>query len=514
MCVLPGRTGRGSGSSCWQMSAACGQRGWNRHPDGKSTGLGGSPRRSGRSRPRWCSRGAAASRARAYGWRTDPNSSSVPPTSTIRPRYMTATWSLSCRTTARLCEMMIMARPSRSRSSANSRRIVACTETSRDETGSSAISTRGSTASARAMAIRCRWPPENWVGRPSSAAAGRPTRLISSRQRSSIAGRGTSLCTASSSRSIRRTVSRGLSEEYGSWKIIWIARRCAAVRRAPSGAPSSRTVPESGVSRPAMHRAAVVLPQPDSPTSPRTWPAPTWTDTPSTARSVRPPATGKLTMRSCAASRVSATVGPRRCGRELVVMQAGGASPRPDVAQRYGARGAVRLGDRTAWQERAARREPERVGDLPGDGPWRTVGVVDVDSGGEQGGRIRMPRRVQHGADRARLHDAARVHDRDLITNLPHDAEIVRDEDEAQPFRVPQVLQQAQDLRLDGHVERRGRLVAEQDRRVGGQRDRDHDPLPQPAGQLVRVAAVPPDRVGDADRAEQAEGPLAGRPGG
>ena len=47
-----------------------------------------------------------------------------------------------------------------------------------------------------------------------------------------------------------------------------------------------------------------------------------------------------------------------------------------------------------------------------------------------------------------------------------------------------------------------------------GQRDRDHDPLPQPAGQLVRVAAVPPDRFGDADRAEQLEGPLAGRPGG
>jgi hypothetical protein len=44
MCALPWRTGRDSGSACWQMSAACGQRGWNRHPDGRSTGLGGSPR--------------------------------------------------------------------------------------------------------------------------------------------------------------------------------------------------------------------------------------------------------------------------------------------------------------------------------------------------------------------------------------------------------------------------------------------------------------------------------------
>ena len=125
-----------------------------------------------------------------------------------------------------------------------------------------------------------------------------------------------------------------------------------------------------------------------------------------------------------------------------------------------------------------------------------------------------MPGRVQHRADRARLHDAARVHDRDLITDLADDAEIVRDEDDAQAAGVPQVLQEAQDLRLDGHVERRGRFVAEQDGRLGGQRDRDHHPLAQPAGQLVRIAAVPPRRVGNADPAEQVEGPLAGRPGG
>ena len=55
-------------------------------------------------------------------------------------------------------------RPSSARSEANRSRIVACTETSSAETGSSAMSTSGRTASARAMASRCRCPPENWLG--------------------------------------------------------------------------------------------------------------------------------------------------------------------------------------------------------------------------------------------------------------------------------------------------------------------------------------------------------------
>ena len=50
------------------------------------------------------------------------------------------------------------------RSGAKSSRIVACTDTSSAETGSSAMSTSGRTARARAMARRCRWPPENWLG--------------------------------------------------------------------------------------------------------------------------------------------------------------------------------------------------------------------------------------------------------------------------------------------------------------------------------------------------------------
>jgi hypothetical protein len=46
-----------------------------------------------------------------------------------------------------------------------------------------------------------------------------------------------------------------------------------------------------------------------------------------------------------------------------------------------------------------------------------------------------------------------------------------------------------QDLRLDGHVERGGRLVGDQQRRVAGQRHGDHHALAHAARQLVRVLA-------------------------
>src|SRR5882757_9643674 len=44
--------------------------------------------------------------------------------------------------------------------------------------------------------------------------------------------------------------------------------------------PSSRTLPRSAASRPAMMRKRVVLPQPEGPSSETNSPAPTWRSTP------------------------------------------------------------------------------------------------------------------------------------------------------------------------------------------------------------------------------------------
>ena len=50
-----------------------------------------------------------------------------------------------------------------------------------------------------------------------------------------------------------------------------------------------------------------------------------------------------------------------------------------------------------------------------------------------------------------------------------------------------QVRQQVQDLRLDGDVERRRRLVGDQQLRLAGERHRDHHALAHAAGELVRI---------------------------
>jgi hypothetical protein len=47
--------------------------------------------------------------------------------------------------------------------------ICACTNTSSEEVGSSHSSTVGRAARARAMAMRCRWPPENACGKKQPA---------------------------------------------------------------------------------------------------------------------------------------------------------------------------------------------------------------------------------------------------------------------------------------------------------------------------------------------------------
>ena len=66
------------------------------------------------------------------------------------------------------------------------------------------------------------------------------------------------------------TVCRGFSEEYGSWKIIWMSRRSGRIRLADRwvmSRPSKTIRPPVGSSSRVSSRPVVVLPQPDSPTS-------------------------------------------------------------------------------------------------------------------------------------------------------------------------------------------------------------------------------------------------------
>ena len=59
------------------------------------------------------------------------------------------------------------------------------------------------------------------------------------------------------------------------------------------------------------------------------------------------------------------------------------------------------------------------------------------------------------------LDDAAEIHDGNVVADVLHHREIVRDEQVGELPLALQVLQEVDDLRLDRDVERRHRLVAD-----------------------------------------------------
>ena len=70
------------------------------------------------------------------------------------------------------------------------------------------------------------------------------------------------------------------------------------------------------------------------------------------------------------------------------------------------------------------------------------------------------------------------------------------------PALLLQLAQQVEDLRLRRHVERRRRLVGDEQARIARERHRDHRPLAQAAAQLERVLVDAPLGLGDADAAQ------------
>ena len=71
---------------------------------------------------------------------------------------------------------------------------------------------------------------------------------------------------------------------------------------------------------------------------------------------------------------------------------------------------------------------------------------------------------------------------------MPHEPQIVRDEQIGQLQPLLQIHQQVDHLRLHRDVERRDRLVGDDERRIERERARQADPLALAAAELVRVA--------------------------
>ena len=124
----------------------------------------------------------------------------------------------------------------------------------------------------------------------------------------------------------------------------------------------------------------------------------------------------------------------------------------------------------------------------------------------QQPDRVGMAWVVEHLPGGPFLDQLAGVQDPDAIAHLGDHAEVVADEQQRGPELVTQRRDQVEHLGLDGRVERGRRLVEDQQRRLGGERHRDHDALEHPARELVRIAVHDAAGVGDPDLLEHLPG--------
>ena len=84
------------------------------------------------------------------------------------------------------------------------------------------------------------------------------------------------------------------------------------------------------------------------------------------------------------------------------------------------------------------------------------------------------------------------------------------DEDETHAAIRDQALENVEDLRLHGDIERRGRLVRDQHIRLADQHHRDHHALAHAARNLVRVEIIDATGLADLHSLQHGDRPLAG----
>jgi hypothetical protein len=101
---------------------------------------------------------------------------------------------------------------------------------------------------------------------------------------------------------------------------------------------------------------------------------------------------------------------------------------------------------------------------------------------------------------------AAAPHDDHVVGHLRHHAHVVGDEHHRRVQLPLQLADDVEDLGLDGDVERRGRFVGDQQRRLAGQRHGDHGALAHAAGQGVRIGVEQALRIGQPHQLQQRQG--------
>ncbi|KAG1244961.1 hypothetical protein G6F65_021513 [Rhizopus arrhizus] len=116
-------------------------------------------------------------------------------------------------------------------------------------------------------------------------------------------------------------------------------------------------------------------------------------------------------------------------------------------------------GARAARGKRTAGGQVQQVGRHAGNLAQALPALVVAGQAVDQAHRVRMLRAVQHVVDLAVFDDAAGVHHGHVVGQTGHNGQIMRDPDQAGAVLLRQLLHFGQDLRLDGDVQRGGRLI-------------------------------------------------------
>src|SRR5713101_1875557 len=95
---------------------------------------------------------------------------------------------------------------------------------------------------------------------------------------------------------------------------------------------------------------------------------------------------------------------------------------------------------------------------------------------------VGMKRFVKNVPDRAELDKLSSIENRNPITDLSDNPQIVRDEQERHVIRLLEVLKNVENLGLDDYIEGRCGLVSDEERRLQDQSERDHYSLGHPPG--------------------------------
>ena len=392
------------------------------------------------------------------------------------------------------------------------------------------------------MLIRWHWPPENSRGSRSAGVAGvEPTA-------SSISVTiGRPLVGGAPAPDVQRfghhvgDPAAGLSEETGSWKIIWMPVRARRSSRAgqrgrvgaveadaargrplaPARWPARWSTCRIPTRRPgrASRRWSTVEADARTRPAPGVAPLPNSTTRSSTVSSGRSstgvPAVGHRGPPVGHVGRPAAGPRARRWGDAGPGRAA--TSPAAPAVRRAAGSPARGHGDRPAGTSRrrggrASSAVPPAAGARPGSGPgrrgsggrrdspaggaagraaarrWRQPGVAGV---GEPGGGAQQRLGVGHGVSTrtGRWWGPARrcagVHDDDVVGAGGHHPEVVGHQDHRHVPLPLQLGQQVEDLGLHGHVEAGGRLVGQQQSRGAGDGDGDHHPLAHAARELA-----------------------------